>query len=113
MKIAVFAIAAGALTMVGCASTPPTLIGADTYYASKTNSAGAFGDPSAVAGKLMADGNVFCAAQGREFQLVTQTINPARPAASLGGASITFKCTKNADPVTMRPDNGVTTIENR
>lgn len=113
MKIAVFAMVTVTLITVGCASTPPTPIGADTYYASKTNSAGAFGNPSAVAGKLMADGNVFCAAKGREFQLVTQSVNPTRPAASLGGASITFKCVEHAGPVTMRPDNGVTTIENR
>lgn len=109
-KIAVFAAAA---SLAGCASTPPTRIGADTYFASRTNTAGAFGNPAAVAGNLMAEGNTFCTDQGREFQLVTQSIDPTRPAASLGGASITFKCVEHAGPVILRPDNGVTTIENR
>lgn len=110
MKIAVIA---GCALLAGCASTPPTQIGADTYFSSKTNAAGAFGNPAAVAGTLMADGNKFCAAKGREFQLVTQQISPSRYAQSLGGASITFKCVEHAAPVNMRPDNGVTTIENR
>jgi hypothetical protein len=112
MKKAVIAtVAVGAL--VGCSSTPPTRIGADTYFASRTNTGGAFGNPAAVAGKLMAEGNVFCADLGREFELVTQTISPPRPAASLGGASITFRCVDHAGPVTLRPDNGVSTIESR
>lgn len=109
-RIAVFA---AVVLLAACASTSPTQIGANTYFASKTNTAGAFGNPTAVAGKLMAEGNVFCANKGHEFELVTQTISPARPAASLGGASITFKCVDHAAPVTMRPDNGVTTTENR
>jgi hypothetical protein len=94
----------------GCASTAPTSIGGDTYYAAKTNTAGAFGDPGAIAGKLMADGSKFCATKGREFELVTQTISPSRVASSLGGASITFKCVEHANNPLMRPDNGVTTI---
>lgn len=102
-----------ALFLTGCASSPPTQIGANTYYASKTNMGGAFGNPAAVAGHLMADGNQFCATKGKEFELVTQSIMPARPAASLGGASITFKCIEHADDVRMRPDNGVTTVQMR
>lgn len=101
------------LVLSGCASTPPTQIGSNTYFASKTNTAGVFGNPEAVAGKLMAEGNNFCAGKGMEFQLVTQNISPARPGASLGGASITFKCAEHAAPVTMRPDHGVSTIESR
>jgi hypothetical protein len=42
----------------------PTKIGAETYYSSKTNAAGIFGDVSAVAGNLMANGNQFCASMG-------------------------------------------------
>lgn len=96
--------------LCACASSAPTQIGADTYYAAKTNTAGAFGDPAAAAGKLMADGNKFCASKGREFELVTQNISPSRYGASLGGASITFKCVEHAGNVVMRPDNGVTTV---
>jgi hypothetical protein len=98
------------VVLLGCASTAPTPIGGDTYYAAKTNTAGAFGDPTAVAGKLMVEGSQFCAAKGREFELVTQTISPSRVASSLGGASITFKCVEHANNPVMRPDNGVTTI---
>lgn len=110
MRIAVFAAIA---LLSGCASTPPTQIGKDTYFASKTNTGGIFGNPEAVAGHLMADGNTFCASKGREFELVTQHVSPTRPGASLGGADITFKCVEHAAPVNMRRDNGVTTIENR
>lgn len=100
-----------ALLLTGCASTAPTQIGADTYYAAKTNTAGAFGDPSALTGKLIVQGNQFCASKGREFQLVTQ--NAHQPVVGLGGSSITFKCVEHSQDVVMRPDNGVTTIENR
>jgi hypothetical protein len=98
------------ITLSGCASTAPTKIGADTYYSSKTNTAGIFGDVTAVAGGLMADGNQFCASQGREFELVTQNMSPNVPGVRFGGASITFKCVSQAQNVRMRPDNGVTTI---
>ena len=94
-----------------CASTAPTKIGADTYYAAKTNTAGIFGDVSAVAGSLMAEGNQFCGATGKEFELVTQTLTPNVPAVRLGGASITFKCVDHANNPVMRPDKGVSTIE--
>lgn len=94
----------------GCASTAPTKIGADTYYSSKTNTAGIFGDVSATAGTLLVDGNKFCASLGKEFELVTQNTTSNIPAVRLGGASITFKCVTQAGNPVMRPDNGVTTI---
>lgn len=102
-----------ALVLTACGSSAPQRIGADTYYSSRTNAAGAFGNPGAVAGDLMAEGNALCASQGKEFELVTQHIQPSVAASTLGGANITFKCvTKAASPV-MRPDRGVTTIERR
>lgn len=95
----------------GCASTAPVKIGANTYYASKTNSGGAFGNVDAVAGNLMVQGNQFCTAQGKQFELVTQNTDQPRPF-HMGGASITFKCVDQAvDPV-MRKDNGVSTNVN-
>jgi hypothetical protein len=75
----------------GCASTPPTKIGGDTYYSSKTNTAGIFGDVSAVSGKLMVEGNQFCASMDKEFELVTQTTTSNIPGVRLGGASITTR----------------------
>lgn len=97
----------------GCASTAPTKIGADTYYSSKTNTAGIFGDVTAVAGQLMAEGNQFCASMSKEFELVTQSMSPNQPGVRLGGASITFKCVAHAGNVIMRQDNGVTTTESK
>jgi hypothetical protein len=101
------------LLLVGCASTAPTKIGANTYYSAKTNTAGIFGDVSAVAGDLMADGYKFCSAQGKEFELVTQSTNPNIPGVRFGGASITFKCVDQAKDPVMRPDKGVSTVEIR
>ena len=102
-----------AAAIAGCGSTPPTKIGADTYYSSRTNAAGAFGNPGAIAGELMAEGNALCASQSKEFELVTQTIQPSVPAATLGGANITFRCVTKAGNPVMRPDQGVTTIQSR
>ncbi|MGF6782544.1 hypothetical protein [Paraburkholderia sp. GAS334] len=103
------AMIAAAVFVAGCASTPPTKIGGDTYYSSKTNTAGIFGDVSAVSGKLMVEGNQFCASMDKEFELVTQTTTSNIPGVRLGGASITFRCVLHANDVHMRPDNGVTT----
>ena len=108
-KFSALAIVVAAL--VGCASTAPVKIGADTYYASKTNTAGIFGDVSAVSGKLMAQGNEFCASQGKQFELVTDQTTQNVPGVRFGGASITFKCVDHASNPVMRKDNGVTTIE--
>lgn len=111
MKRLIFSLAfIGVLS--GCGSTAPTKIGADTYYSAKSNAAGAFGDPSTVAGELMANGYQHCAVMGQEFELVTREVTPSG-VGRLGGASITFKClVKSSNPI-MRPDNGVTTIQNR
>jgi hypothetical protein len=109
MKKTILVVAAA--TLWGCASTAPTKIGAETYYASKTNTAGIFGDVSAVAGKLMGEGNQFCASMGKEFELVTESTTSNIPAVRLGGASITFKCVAHAGNPVMRPDNGVTTTQ--
>lgn len=99
--------------LTACASSAPVKIGADTYHSSATNTAGMFGDANAVAGRLMAEGNTHCAAMGKEFELVTQQVSQAIPAARMGGASITFKCVAVAGNPVLRPDNGVTTIERR
>lgn len=110
MKTTMFFVA-GVVVLSGCAGTAPTKIGADTYYASKTNTAGIFGDVSAVAGKLMAQGNQFCASQGKQFELVTNSTTQNVPGVRFGGASITYKCVDHASNPVMRKDNGVSTIE--
>ena len=111
MKGKITAIAIAITTFAGCASTAPVKIGADTYYASKTNTAGIFGDVSAVSGNLMAQGNEFCTKQGKQFELVTNQTTQNVPGVRFGGASITFKCVDQASNPVMRKDNGVTTIE--
>ena len=80
------------LFLNACASTAPTQIGANTYYSAKTNTAGIFGDVSAVAGSLMADGYKLCASKNKEFELVTKEVQNNVPGVRSGGASITFKC---------------------
>lgn len=111
-KLAVAGVAIVITSTLGaCASTAPVRIGADTYYSSKTNTAGAFGNVGAVAGDLMAQGNQFCAQQGKQFELVTENTSPSRVGASLGGANITFRCVDQASNPVMRKDNGVSTIE--
>jgi hypothetical protein len=106
MKKIIFCCAAASL-LFSCASTAPTKIGADTYYASKTNTAGIFGDVSATAGSLLAQGNQFCEKLGKEFELVTQNTTNNIPGVRFGGASITFKCVAHASNPVMRPDKGV------
>jgi hypothetical protein len=107
IKTVTYLVIVGVLS--ACASTAPTKIGAETYYASKTNTAGIFGDVSAVAGSLMVEGNEFCGKMSKEFELVTQTQTPNIPGVRLGGASVTFKCVDHAGSPVMRPDNGVST----
>ncbi len=91
------------------ASTAPVKIGADTYYASKSNTAGIFGDVTAVAGSLMVEGNQLCTSMGKEFELVTQNTTSNIPGVRFGGASITYKCVDHAGSPVMRPDKGVST----
>ena len=105
-------IVTGLAALNGCASTAPVKIGANSYYASKTNSGGAFGNVDTVAGNLMVQGNQFCTAQGKQFELVTQNTDQPRPF-HMGGASITFKCVDRATDPVMRKDNGVLTEENK
>lgn len=100
------------ILLAGCASTPPTKIGADTYYAAKTNTAGMFGNVSAIAGDLITEGNQFCAGAGKEFELVTKEIVPPVPG-RLGDASITFKCVARAGNPVLRPDQGIVTIQSQ
>jgi hypothetical protein len=105
-------VVAALAALNGCGSTTPVKIGANTYYASETNSGGAFGNVDAVAGKLMVQGNQFCSGRGEQFELVTQNTDQPRPF-HMGGASITFKCVDQAQDPVMRKDNGVNTVENR
>ncbi len=102
-----------AFILAGCASTAPTQIGANTYYSSKTNTAGIFGDVSAVSGKLMGDGYKFCASKNKQFELVTESTTQNVPGVRFGGASITFRCVDQASNPVMRKDNGVSTVEVR
>lgn len=72
-----------------------------------------FGDVSAVAGSLMAEGYQLCAGLGKEFELVTQNTTQNIPGVRFGGASITFKCVNQARNPVMRPDRGVSTITDK
>lgn len=113
LRACAYVLAALTLVLYGCASTAPVQIGHDTYYASKTNTKGIFGDVSAVAGSLMVEGNKFCASKDLEFELVTQSTQNNVPGVRFGGASITFRCVPHAGNPVMRLDNGVTTVQSQ
>ena len=81
-----------AVVLVGCVSTPPTSIGPDTYYTSKSTAGGEMGNTEAAVGHLIVTGNKFCASLGKQFQLVSQKENPSSMSSPIGAASITFKC---------------------
>jgi hypothetical protein len=80
------------LGLVGCVSTPPTPIGPDTYYASKSTAGGEMGNTEAAVGHLIVKGDKFCASMGKQFQLVAQKENPSSMSFPVGAASIRFKC---------------------
>jgi len=108
-----FLIILTSILIISCSTTTPTKIGANTYYSAKTNTAGIFGDVSTVVGTLMSEGNLFCENISKEFQLVTMSTNQNIPGVRLGGASLTFQCVDKAGEVLLRPDKGITTIEQR
>ena len=95
-KMRILFVGSVAFVLFACASTDPVNIGGDTYYASATNTAGIFGDVTAVAGSLMQKGNQFCVSQGRQFELVTQSWSQNVPGVRFGGASIIFRCVTHA-----------------
>jgi len=81
-----------AVSLVGCLSTPPTSIGPDLYYASKSTAGGEMGNTEAAVGHLIVKGNKFCSSMGKQFHLVSQKENPSSMSSPVGAASITFKC---------------------
>jgi hypothetical protein len=111
LKSARFAVFPMIAMLSACASTKAVNIGGDTYYSSATNTAGIFGDASAVAGDLIKDGSRFCVSKGSQFELVTQQVAPPVTGSRMGGASITFRCVEKSNSPIMRPDNGVTTVQ--
>jgi hypothetical protein len=117
MKNLKIAAAVAATLIAGCVSSGAVQIGPQTYAISKTNAGGAFSDAGGVAVDLMREGGAFCAQQGKQFLLVTKGVRGSQYGTTLGGADITFRCISEFDPEyarpTMRPDNGVTTTENR
>jgi hypothetical protein len=95
-----------ALALLAACASRPVNIGGNTYMATKTNGALAFGNADTTARDLIVQGNEFCAKQGREFQLVTQNLQPGQPGRSIARADITYKCVDQSHDVQMRPDRG-------
>lgn len=92
--------------LTGCASnTAPTNIGGDTYFSAAQNRAGFLGNPTTIAGRLIVEGNEFCAEQGKKFEIVTQNVTQAQVAQTGGGASITFKCVDSSSDVILTPQS--------
>lgn len=96
--------------LAGCASTVPTKIGADTFYAVQTNTAGIRGDVSAVARSLLLEGAQYCAAIGKEFELVHRSTTPPAAGVRFWGAFIAFRCLDQADNLVILMDKRGSTI---
>jgi uncharacterized protein YceK len=104
MKIAVFAVAA---LLTGCVTIKPQSIGRDTYIVETYGTNMTYGPSLKVA-------TSFCAKSDKKVQVVTTNKGGIGPSAN---TTLTFLCLDESDPryqaSVMRPDNGVTTIENR
>ena len=67
----------GLVVLTACATViKPSQISANTYYLSKTNTDGVFGDLGAMAASLVAGGKKFCATKGSHFRLMSENFSP-------------------------------------
>ena len=103
MRIAIFA---GCLLLCGCVTTEPQSIGRDTFVVETLGTNMTFG-PS------LRSATAFCAKQNKLVQVMRTDKGGMGPGAN---TSLTFMCLAENDPryhsPTMRPDHGVTTVEN-
>ncbi len=111
MKIAVIAVAA---LLGGCeVSSPIVQSGKDSYMVS--SHVGACVHCSARI-KSMQSANAFCAKQGK-VAIIRTSSGATNPFGYDNGNDMVFSCVSPDDPEytrpNLRPDNGVTTIENR
>jgi hypothetical protein len=111
MRIAIFA--AMAVLLTGCVTGAVTSVGKDTY----TMSASRCGICEPVQGYVTSKAGAYCNSIGKNLVVRGVTGNNVQPWAP-GSATITFSCLSSDDPdymrpATLRPDNGVTTIEQR
>lgn len=102
------------LGLAGCqVSSPITPAGKDTYMVS--SHVGACVSCSAQV-KSMRTANEFCGKQGK-FAIIRNTNGYTNPFGYNTANDMMFSCVSADDPEykrsTLRPDNGVTTIENR
>jgi hypothetical protein len=103
IRRAVILLLGGALS--ACAtSISPTKMGGDTYFSSKPNRAGIFGDPTSLVGELIVEGNQFCQRQEKELEMVTKEVIPLVAGVRSGSASITFRCVNRSQDVRLRPE---------
>lgn len=100
--------------LAGCASEPAS-IGRNTYLKSETVTP--WGSAEKAEARLTIGGNKFCASLGKKFLLVNATLDKPYFGHD-GGATVSFRCLDASDPEyarepTLRPDNGVSTVENQ
>lgn len=111
MRIAIFAVA---LALTGCeVSSPITPAGKDTYMVS--SHVGACVSCSARI-QSMKTANAYCAKSGL-FAIVRTIDGATNPFGYDNGNTMVFSCVSADDPewkrLNLRPDNGVTTLEQR
>jgi hypothetical protein len=92
------------LIIAACTTDAPVKTGKDTYLVQ-----GGVGLVGAPPDMLIKRANEFCAKQGKET--VVNEMVPWIPGRQF--PSVQFTCTNKPTPSQLRPDNGVTTIENR
>lgn len=101
MRIAILFLVS---TVAACTTNAPVKTGKDTYLVQ-----GGVGLVAPPPDRLIKEANDFCDKQGKET--VVNAITPWIPGRQF--PSVQFTCTNNPTPSTLRPDNGVTTIEKR
>lgn len=101
MRIIILLLAA---SLAACTTDAPVKTGRDTYLVQ-----GGIGLTAPPPDRLIKEANDFCAKQGKDT--VVNEVTPWIPGRQF--PSVQFTCTNNPSPSTLRPDNGVTTIQNR
>ncbi len=111
-RILLAAAVVGTTLLSACTTAPsaPVEIGANTYYMSQTNVAGAFGDVGTLAQGLMLHASKFCAKKGLHLQVAKTTLTQPLIASRPGGASIQFECLEHPGPVPAQSAKGVSTV---
>ncbi|WP_208636834.1 hypothetical protein [Caballeronia ptereochthonis] len=104
MKVVLFAYAAVALALQGCASNSGVVaIGQDTYMVSRQAATG-FSGSGTLKADAFQEANQYCVAQGRKLQVIsTHEASPPFVFGNFPKAEVDFMCLNPSDPELGRP----------